>query len=115
MFRSRKGFTLIKLMIVVAIFGIVVAIAVPNYLAYQKKLKDPTYQSNKVAEEARDKIKVETKYVDAIIEIKNQTYLVICIEGYKFIDSGNSLTQIYETEEKLGDKKIVPMKCEVKG
>ena len=62
--RSSKGFTLIELLIVVAIIGILAAIAIPQFASYRTK----SYNSAASSDIRNAKTSIEAFYAD------NQAY-----------------------------------------
>ena len=58
--RNRKGFTLIELLIVVAIIGILAAIAIPQFSSYRQK----GYNSAATSDLKNAKTTMEAYYAD---------------------------------------------------
>ena len=58
--RNRKGFTLIELLIVVAIIGILAAVAIPQFSSYRTK----GFNSNATSDARNFKTSLEAVYAD---------------------------------------------------
>ena len=79
--KGQKGFTLIELMIVVAIIGILAAIAIPNFLAYQAKSKQSEAKVSLGA--------IFTSIVSYQAESNPTTFLPVAINDIGWGPSGN--------------------------
>jgi type IV pilus assembly protein PilA len=68
---NNKGFTLIELMIVIAIIGILAAIAIPNFIAYRNKAFCSAAESdaNAIASDIADYFSIPTHTLIATADI----------------------------------------------
>jgi len=80
--RKQEGFTLIELMIVVAIIGILAAIAIPNFLQYQLKSRQSEAKTNLQA--------IKTSEVS--FQAERGCYVGVTAEGVTAPTSGNKTT-----------------------
>jgi type IV pilus assembly protein PilA len=88
--KGQKGFTLIELMIVVAIIGILAAIAIPNFLAYQARSRQAEARTNLGAVFVS-----ETAWFG-----ENNFYSNFSTIGYTMAGNGNRYT--YRSANQLG-------------
>lgn len=77
---NRKGFTLVELMIVVAIIGILASVAIPNYQKYQAK-----------ARQTEAKINLSAAYTAELsFAAENSTYTV-CLQQIGYAPTGSKI------------------------
>lgn len=79
--RKQSGISLIELMIIVAILGILLAVAIPAYFAYTEKRDALAASQGKLAA-AQNKLVVDVDYTKSI-SLANDLK-VVCLDGWEY-------------------------------
>lgn len=89
--RKKKGFTLIELIIVIAIISIIASIAVPNYMSYKEDAKVKADQIS--AQNIAVAVKVELSKGETAANISRNGYKKIADEYFNGVMPKTQLTE----------------------
>ncbi len=95
--KAQKGFTLIEVMIVVAILGIILAVAVPSYSSFMQKTRraDAITILSEVAGEQQRFISEQNRYATDMTEMGYPNDPMTSEEGYYTISVANPTPTSY--------------------